>query len=161
MFRYVGVICIFIFAFYAIFCFERYQKARLLQGEEFLLLLKFLYSELEGYGRPAAECLRDFHSTALCRTAFFAAVLKGTSLSEAYRAQKHSLSLPQGMEAILEGAFSSFGRAGRREECRRLSEGISRAEGLLRSEREEHARRLTLCRTLTTATAMGIVILLL
>lgn len=161
MLRYIGVICIFMFAFYAIFCFERYQKARLLQGEAFLLLLKFLRGELEGCGRPPAECLRDFHCDALCRTAFFSAVLEGASLKEAYGAEGGSLSLPQGMDAILVEAFSSFGRGGRKEECRRISEASEKAEALLSSERGEHARRLTLCRTLTTAAAMGIVILLL
>lgn len=161
MLRYIGIICIFMFAFYAIFCFERYQKARLLQGEAFLLLLKFLRSELEGCGRPPSECLRDLQCDALCRTAFFEAVLGGASLKEAYSAQRGRLSLPQGMDAILERAFSAFGRGGRKEECRRISEASEQAEALLLSERGEHTRRLTLCRTLTTAAAMGIVILLL
>lgn len=161
MLRYIGVICIFIFAFYAIFCFERYQKARLSQGDGFVLLLKFLHSELEGYGRPPAECLRDFQCAALRRTAFFEAVLGGETLLDAYSKEKKKLALPQGMDVIVAGVFSSFGRGGRREECRRLFEASERAEELIQSEREEHARRLTLCRTLTTATAMGIVILLL
>lgn len=161
MLRYIGVICIFIFTFYAIFCYERHQKASLLQGEGFLLLLKFLMDELEGYGRPPAECIRDLRCEALCKTSFPAAVEGGVSLSEAYARERERLCLPQGMDAILERAFASFGRGGRREECRRLSSEISRAEPLLDAERAELSRRLRLCRTLAISSAMGLVILLL
>ncbi len=161
MLRYVGVICIFIFTFYAIFCYERYQKARLLHGDAFLLLLRFLQNELEGYGRPPAECMRDFQNAALRKTAFFLAVEKGASFSEAYALVRPKLCLPQGMDEVLEGAFSSFGRGSRREECRRLSSEVSQAQALLEAERQEQGRRLRLCRTLATASAMGLVILLL
>ena len=44
MLRYFGVICIFMFAFYVIFTYERQQKRSLLQGEESLLLLKFFHT---------------------------------------------------------------------------------------------------------------------
>lgn len=161
MLRYIGVICIFIFTFYAIFCYERYQKTRILQGDAFLLLLLFLRNELEGYGRTAAECIRDFQNETLRKTAFFSAVEKGATFFEAYALVRAQLCLPQGMDEILEAAFSSFGRGSRREECRRLSAEIARAQTLLGAERQEQGRRLRLCRTLATASAMGLVILLL
>lgn len=161
MLRYIGIICIFIFTFYAVFCYERYQKARILQGEVFLLLLKFLLDELKGYGRPPAECIRDFQSGSLKKTPFFHAVEQGASLSEAYASARDCLCLPQGMDLILESAFSTFGRGGRREECRRLSSEATRAEAVLEEQKQQQTRNLRLCRTLATASAMGLVILLL
>ena len=60
MLRYFGVICIFIFAFYVIFAYERQQKRTLLQGEECLLLLKFFLDEMQSLARTPAECIHSF-----------------------------------------------------------------------------------------------------
>lgn len=160
MLRYVGVICIFIFAFYVVFTYERYQKRSLLQGEEFLILLKFFLDELQGLARSPAECIRFFHAKALEKTTFLQAVSAGEPPHTAYHAAKSALCLPHGMENVLDAAFENFGRGGRREECRRLSEAVARAETLLAQERQAYNRRLKLCRTLATASAMGLVILL-
>lgn len=161
MFRYIGVICIFLFAFYAIFSYERYQKMRLLQGEGFLLLLAFFANELQGCGRSPAACIHSFQNEAVQKTAFLRAVEKGTPLSEAYASVREGLCLPKDLDEILAGTFSAFGRGGRKEECSRLSGQLSRAEAVVGAERQEQARRLKLCRTLVTASAIGLVILLL
>ena len=68
MLRFIGVICIFIFAFYASFSYERYQKSRLSTGEEMLLLLKFFLDELHGLARSPADCIRGFKASALAKT---------------------------------------------------------------------------------------------
>lgn len=160
MLRYFGVICIFIFAFYVIFAYERQQKRTLLQGEECLLLLKFFLDEMQSLARTPAECIRSFHAAALEQTPLLEAIAKGDMPQAAFARSKETLCLPHGMEKILEDAFENFGKGGRREECRRLCEAIERAETLLAAHRGEHTRRLTLCRTLTTASAVGLVILL-
>lgn len=160
MLRYIGVICIFIFAFYTSFSYERYQKTRLLMGEEILLLLKFFLDELHGLARSPADCIRSFKSSALAKTPLLCALANGALPSEAYRDAKGLLCFPCGMESILEGVFESFGRGGRGEESRRLSEALASAETLIARERGEYTRRLTLCRTLSAASAMGLVILL-
>ena len=160
MLRYIGVICVFIFTFYVVFCYERYQKSQLALGDAFLLFLKFLADELEGYGRTPSECIRNFRSEELQKTSFPSSVAAGHSLHEAYASARPRLCLPQEMDAILEGAFASFGRGGRREESRRLSAQIARAEQLLCAQSEALARRLRLFRTLALASAMGLVILL-
>ena len=160
MLRFVGVICIFMFAFYTSFSYERYQKARLLMGEEMLLLLKFFLDELRGLARSPADCICGFKASALEKTSLIGALADGALPSEAYRDAKGSLCLPRGMEGILDGAFLNFGRGGRAEESRRLSEAVAGAEMLIAKERMEHTRRLTLCRTLSAASAIGLVILL-
>ena len=160
MLRYFGVICIFIFAFYVIFAYEKQQKRSLSQGEEALLLLKFFLDELQSLARAPRECIRSFRAAALEKTPLLDAIAEGKPPRAALLESKEKLCLPRGMEKILEDVFENFGRGGRREECRRLCEAIERAEALLSSERQEHTRRLTLCRTLTTASAMGLVILL-
>lgn len=160
MLRFIGVICIFIFAFYASFSYERYQKSRLSTGEEMLLLLKFFLDELHGLARSPADCIRGFKASALAKTSLPGALADGALPSEAYRDARNSLCLPRGMEDILDEVFLHFGRGGRGEESRRLSEAVAGAEALIAQERKEHARRLTLCRTLSAASAMGLVILL-
>ena len=160
MLRYIGIICIFIFAFYTSFSYERYQNARLLMGEEMLLLLKFFLDELRGLARSPADCIRSFKASALMKTPFLGAIAEGALPSEAYRDSKGMLCLPRGMEDILDGVFLDFGRGGRGEESRRLSEAVVGAETLIAQERGEHTRRLTLCRTLSAALAVGLVILL-
>ena len=160
MLRYIGAICIFIFAFYVVFSYERHQKTLALQGEAFLLLLKFLLDEMRALARPAAECIRAFKAPALEKSAFLRAIENGMPPHEAYRNERESLCLPSGLDEIVDGALESFGRGGRKEECRRLSDAISRAETLIAEEREAHARRLKLCRTLVTSSALGLVILL-
>ncbi len=132
----------------------------LAQGEEFLLLLKFFLDELQGLARSPAECIRFFRAKSLEQTAFLQAIGDGTPPHTAFRGARATLCLAQGMEKVLDDAFENFGSGGRREECRRLSEAVARAEAILATERQEHTRRLTLCRTLTTASAMGLVILL-
>ena len=94
------------------------------------------------------------------KTSLIGALADGALPSEAYRDAKGSLCLPRGMEGILDGAFLNFGRGGRAEESRRLSEAVAGAEMLIAKERMEHTRRLTLCRTLSAASAIGLVILL-
>ena len=160
MLRYIGVICIFIFTFYVVFVYERYQKRSLLQGEEFLLFLKMLLDELQGMGRSPAECVRSFRAPALEKTAFLRELSQGNPPHAAYRSARDALCLPHGMDRVLDETFENFGRGARREECRRISDAAMRAEALLETERQEHTRRLTLCRTLATASAMGLVILL-
>jgi hypothetical protein len=105
--------------------------------------------------------MHDFCCDTLKKMNFLDAVKNGATLSEAYEKQRSQLCLPQGMDAILHGTFSSFGRGGRREEARRLATEVARAEALLKEERSALARRSRLCRTLATASAMGVVILLL
>lgn len=157
MLRYIGLICIFMFAFYLIFRYERYQKAALLQGEEILRLLKFLQNEMDGLARPLSLCIGEFQSAAIGGT--LASLQGGKSPSEAFSALG-TLSLPAGMGEALSAFVASFGRGGRREEARRLSDAVLRIEPLVAAEREESARRLRLFRTLTTASAIGLVILL-
>lgn len=157
MLRYIGLICIFLFAFYLILRYERYQKTLLLQGEEILRLLKFLQNEMDGLARPLPLCIGEFRSAAIGDT--LDSLKKGQSPSEVL-AGLGALSLPAGMGDAISSFAASFGRGGRREEARRLSDAVSRIEPLVAAEREESARRLRLFRTLTTASAIGLVILL-
>lgn len=161
MLRYIGVICIFLFTFYLIFCYERYQKMRILQSAAFTSLIEFLLGEMHGCGRPLLECIRDFHSETLERMHFLRDVENGASPHDAYVAARAHLCLPREMDAVLERAFASFGHGSRREECRRLSVELAQAVSLLDAEKQEQTRRVRLCRTLATASAMGLVILLL
>ncbi len=161
MLRYIGAICIFLFAFYVIFSYEKYQKRRILQGEAFLLLLKFLLEEMRGLGRPIEQCLKDFESEPLEECGFLPSLCKSCSAAESYRSVGARLCLPQGLSQILSSAFSRLGCASRGEEQRHLGAEIARAESVMQREREEQAGRLRLCRTLTAAGAMGLVILLL
>ena len=65
MLRYIGAICIFIFTFYFVFSYEKYQKQRILLEKTFLDFLKFAENEVYGLGRPMAVCAEKFSSAML------------------------------------------------------------------------------------------------
>ncbi len=160
MLRYLGAICIFLFAFYSIFTYERYQKQRVLCEEQLLRFLVFLENETAGLGRPMARCVVDFPSRIPLLAPFFSSLESGDLPGNAYRAVREALPLSDEMDACLLSAFDSFG--GDRGEVRRgLSDARMRYAQLLDEEKEAHGRRLRLFRTLTTASAMGLVIMLL
>ena len=161
MLRCFGVICIFLFALYIIFCYERYQRTRILQGEAFLLFMKFFIDEMDSYARPMAECLRGFRSEELVKVGFLPALLSGKTPLLAYQSLRSRLLLPMGLSPILESTFSTMGRGTRSQERRHLALQIKRAAALMTEEREAHPKRLRLCRTLVMASAMGLSILLL
>lgn len=161
MLRYIGVICIFIFALYIIFSYEKHQRTRLLQAEAFLIFMKLLADELQGLGRPLAACIENFQSEPLEKNGFLPALRAGMLPREGYERVKDRLCLPDALFPILARTFSSLGCASRAEEQRHLAAEILRAEEVLCTEREAQGARLRLCRTLATASAMGLVILLL
>lgn len=160
MLRYLGAICIFLFAFYCIFSYEKYQKQKMQCQELFLKLLRFLENEADGLGRPVARCTKDFPSRLPMLDGFFSLLASGGLPGEAYRKERGALPLSEPMDACLLSAFDSFD--GDRLEVRRgLCDARVRYEHLLDEERQAHGRRLRLFRTLTTASAMGLVIVLL
>lgn len=161
MLRYIGVICIFFFAFYAIYSYERYQRMKALQGDAFLSLLQFILCEMRGLGRPMGECLAEFKSEALERCGFLPALRESGAPEASYRRLEAGLCLPPELSPILANVFARLGRTSRMEEQRHLAAEIARAEAVLFREKELQKGRLRLCRTLATAGAMGLVILLL
>ena len=160
MLRYIGAICIFIFTFYFVFSYEKYQKQRILLEKTFLDFLKFAENEVYGLGRPMAVCAEKFSSASSGLSAFFSSLSEGMPPCEAYRSARGTFSLSEGMDALLQEAFDSF--LGDRDAVRRgARDARERCERLLDAEEAESMRRLRLFRTLTTASAMGLVILLL
>jgi hypothetical protein len=158
--RYIGVICIFIFAFCLIYYYDRYQKQREACEKTLLDFLIFLENEMRGLGRPVAVCAEEFsRGDALCAP-FFSSLTEGRAPIEAYRSVRSALSLRPEMDGLLLDAFGRFSH-GRDAVRRGLSEARERFSALLDAERAERARRFRLFRTLAAASAMGLVILLL
>ena len=160
MLRYIGAICIFIFTFYFVFSYEKYQRQRFFLGKTLLDFLKFAENEVRGLGRPMAVCAKEFPCAAGGLAAFFSSLSEGMAPGEAYRSACDTLPLPEGMDAVLREAFDAF--SGGRDAARRgVKDARARCECLLDTADREMMRRLQLFRTLTTASAMGLVILLL
>ena len=160
MLQYIGSICIFIFTFYFVFSYEKYQKRKILQGKVFLDFLKNVENEMRGLGRPMAICASEFLCLDKGAEPFFSALSEGVSAAEAYRKVRASLSLPVGMDALLCETFAAF--SGGRDAVRRcVVDAREQCERLMDTARTETDSRLRLFRTLTTASAMGLVILLL
>ncbi len=130
-------------------------------GDAFLSLLKFLLEEMRGLGRPMAQCLACFESDALEECGFLPALRESGAPEESYRRYCEGLCLPRDLSQILLEAFSQLGRTSRPQEQRHLASVLARAQAVVSQEREMQKGRLRLCRALTTAGAMGLVILLL
>ena len=160
MLRYVGSICIFMFAFYFIYSYEKYQRQKNACGKMFLDFLIFLENEMHALGRPIATCAEEFSRGGTLCAPFFSLLSSGQAPGDAYRAVHADLPLPAQMDAQLLGAFDAFG-GGRDAVRRALHDARERFAALLDAEQAEQMRRLRLFRTLTTASAMGLVILLL
>ena len=160
MIRYIGSICIFIFAFYVIFSYEKYQKQKIYHSKMFLDFLKFLENEMRGLGRPLRACIKDFASQRRLCAPFFSSLEAGAVPGEAYRTVHAQLPVSPEMDQLLSEAFDSF--VGGRDAVRRsIGDARVRCEGLVDAEQAEQLRRFRLFRTLTAASAMGLVILLL
>lgn len=160
MLRYVGAMCIFMFAFYFIYAYEKYQKQKNACGKTFLDFLIFLENEMGGLGRPMAVCAKDFSCDGGPCAPFFSALEAGNAPGAAYRAVQKDLPLCGKMDGILMAAFDSFS-GGRSAVRRAVGDARARFSRLLAGEEAQRARRVRLFRTLTTASAMGLVILLL
>ena len=160
MLRYLGAICIFIFTFYSIFAYEKYQKRKMAVIDAFCSFLKFLEGEIASLGRPTAECVPDFPQKDALPASFFSLLAEGASPSEAYAAVRDALPVSADMDACLLAAFTGFSGS-RAVLGRSLAQARERYETLLDAERAQQGRRTRLFRTLSSASAMGIVILLL
>ncbi len=160
MLHYIGVICIFIFAFCLIYYYDRYQKQREACEKTLLDFLIFLENEISGLGRPMSVCAKGFsYSGDLCAP-FFSSLAEGGIPGEAYRAVRSELALSPEMDGLLLDVFDRF--SGGRDAVRRgISQARERFSALLDAERSERVRCFRLFRTLTAASAMGLVILLL
>ena len=160
MLRYIGALCIFMFAFYFIYSYEKYQKQKNACGKTFLDFLIFLENEMRGLGRPMAACAKDFSCESGSCAPFFSALRAGDAPGAAYRAARKEMPLPKEMDGLLLHTFDSL--SGGRDAVRRsVCDARERFSLLLDGEVAEHTRRVRLFRTLTTASAMGLVILLL
>lgn len=161
MLHYLGAICIFLFAFYIIFSYERYQKLRLLQAEAFFLFMKMLRDELQGLGRSVAQLCAQYESEVLEGLGFLQGLREGLPAGECFARVRKGLSVPEALVPVLHRTFDGLGQGSRTEAQHRLCTELSHAEQVLSEERRAQGDRLRLCRTLTAASAMGLVILLL
>ena len=144
---------------YVALLFSNMQSRRQKNLECFLLLIRFIESEISCYQTPLDDIYRRFDGDALERCGF-SAVLREKGLKEALVECKEALCLSDEEYRLLLDFSGELGKSYREEQLRGCDYYRRMLESYCNEGRQELPARLKLCRSLTLTGGLLLVVLL-
>ena len=125
--------------------------------QELYAFMKQARLEVGCYLRPLSEIRTA--SPLLSEIGFFSSVEKH-GIEKAYLLIEDGLSLSDGEKGTLRAVFSSLGKGYADDEIKNIDVALSELSGILSSKREEEPRKRKLVLTLSVASSLALIILL-
>ncbi len=138
--------------------YESYCERRLLELSEILRMLAHIRSKISSFLCPQSLLLSDFESEVLEESGFLRAVGEGKTLADAYKASRLLISKKDGR--ALEAYFAELGKSYKDEELSRLDRVYRELDESFKCESERVPKDVKVAKTLLTAAALGISVLM-
>lgn len=155
----LGALTVLFLTFYVGFLFSRMQNGRQMRLECFLLLIRFIESEISCYQTPLDDIYRKFEGEALEKCGFLA-VLRERGMREALKECRSALCFSDEEYRLLELFACELGKSYREEQLRGCEYYRRMLENYCHEGRQELPARLKLCRSLTVTGGLLLVLLL-
>ncbi|MBO5316369.1 MAG: hypothetical protein J6B48_08075 [Clostridia bacterium] len=153
----IGLILLSAFLFSSEYEKKIKHSERLSEG--FLSLTEHIRRQINCYLTPPSELIRNFSNDALFEIGFIDLAEK-EGLGAAYKSLKDDMPLCEAVKKELTSLFKSLEREYKDGAVRALDSAAASLKECLAKEREENKKDLKVARTLVTAAALGVVILI-